>query len=94
MLNVVVMLTRVASPDDRPGSALDNVLVVVNALFISIGIIANLAFETIGLDLYVVAAVAVLAVVLLPRQLVLRYYAVAYVVGLVGTIAIKSIMGP
>ncbi|MEO6082501.1 MAG: hypothetical protein ABIQ18_05275 [Umezawaea sp.] len=96
VLNLVVMLTQAVSPDDRPSSALDNVLVVVNALFISTGIVANLGFEVIGLDLYVVAAVAVLAVVLLrrhPRQLVLRYYAVAYVVGLVATVAIKSIMG-
>jgi hypothetical protein len=96
VLSLVVMLTQAVTPDDRPSTALDTVLVVVNALFVSAGIVANLAYEEIGLDLYVVAAVAVLAVVLLvrrPRGLVLRYYAVAYVVGLVTTFAIKSIMG-
>lgn len=64
-LSFVAMLTRAASPDDRPSSAADNLLVVVNALFISTGTVANLAFEAIGLDLHVVATVAVLAVVLL-----------------------------
>jgi hypothetical protein len=93
VLNVVVMLTQAISPDpDRPrrGTA----LVVVNALFVAAGVVANLAFEEIGLDLYVVAAVAVFAVVLLwrqPRQLILRYYAVAFVLGLVVTAVIKAV---
>jgi hypothetical protein len=58
------------------------------------GVVANLAFEKIGLDLYVVAAVAVFAVVLLwrqPRQLILRYYAVAFGLGLVVTAVIKAV---
>ncbi len=87
IITVAIMLTQVLFPDDRPSSRADQALVALNALFIAAGIAANLGFEEIGLDLYVVAAVAVLAVSLLvrqPRQLILRYYAIAYVVGLAG----------
>jgi len=87
IISVAIMLTQVLFPDDRPSTVADTVLIAFNALFIAAGIIANLGFEEIGLDLYVVAAVAVLAVILLirqPRQLILRYYAIAYVIGLCG----------
>jgi phosphatidylserine synthase len=94
VINVAIMLTQVVFPDfpdssgrSRPG---DTALIALNALVVAAGIMANLGFEEIGLDLYVVAAVAVLAVVLLvrqPRQPILRYYAIAYVVGLAGAAA-------
>ena len=92
MINIVIMLTQVVNPTDAPLTIVDNVLIVVNALFIGAGIFANLAFEEIGLDLYVVAAIAALALALLwrgPRQPVLRYYAAAYLVGLVATALVK-----
>jgi hypothetical protein len=66
---------------------------VANGLLVAAGIVANLAFEPLGLDLYVVAAVAVIDVTLLirhPSQLILRYYAVAFVAGLLVTAAIKA----
>jgi hypothetical protein len=47
-LSFVVVLTLAVSPDDRPSSTADNLLVVVNALFISTGAVADLAFEAIG----------------------------------------------
>lgn len=56
-----------------------------NGLFIGAGIVANLAFEVIGLDLYVVALLAALALVV--------YYSCAYSVGLVVTILIKLARG-
>ena len=87
IVNVAIMLTQVVFPDDRPPTLTDNALVALNALFIAAGIVANLGFEEIGLDLYVVAAVTILAGYLLvrqPRQLILRYYAIAYVVGFAG----------
>jgi hypothetical protein len=90
-------LTWAVSPGDRTSSVADNVLIMVNSLFISGGIVANLVFETIWMDPYVVTAVVVLAVGPLRshlRRLVPRYCAVAYVVGLVATFAIKPIMGP
>lgn len=66
----------------------DVVLLIVNGLFIAVAVFANLAFETIGLDLYVVLLLAVLAVGLLWRrgaQPLLIYYAAAYSVGFLAT---------
>ena len=59
-----------------------------------LGIFANLAFEVIGLDLYVVALLALIAAVLLWRrgpQPLLLYYATAYWLGLVGTFLYKTL---
>lgn len=92
IINVVIMLTQVRYPYEGRLTPLDNVLIVVNALFVGAGICANLAFEEIGLDLYVVAAIAALAIALLLRhrgQPILRYYTVAYVVGLLATAVVK-----
>jgi hypothetical protein len=92
LINLVIMLTAVVHPSPAEPRIADTALIVVNGLFIGAGIFANLAFEEIGFDLYVVAAIAVLAVALLwrqPRQPILRYYAVAYVVGLLATAVAK-----
>jgi hypothetical protein len=92
LINLAIMLTAVAHPSPAEPTRTDTALIVVNALFIGAGIFANLAFEEIGFDLYVVAAITVLAVVLVrrqPRQPILRYYAVAYVVGLLATAVVK-----
>jgi len=92
VINVVIMLTQVANLDPRPLPVADNVLIGINALFIGAGIFANLAFEEIGLDLYVVAAIAALSVALLwryPKQPILRYYTLAYLVGLTATAVAK-----
>jgi len=70
----------------------DIVLLVVNALFLGSGIFANLAFEVIGLDLYVVALLAVISVYLIwrrGRQPLFIYYAAAYTLGLVATLLVK-----
>ncbi|BCB74647.1 hypothetical protein GCM10022251_74940 [Phytohabitans flavus] len=89
VINVVVILTQIVFLDDRRPSGVDNALLVLNALFIAAGIVANLGFEKIGLDLWVVAAVAAFTVVLLvrrPSQPILRYYGIAYVLGFVGAL--------
>jgi hypothetical protein len=87
IITVAIMLTQALFPRDGRPSRGDTALVALNALIIAAGIVANLGFEKIGLDLYVVAAVAVLSVYLLvrqPRQLILRYYAIAYILGTAG----------
>ncbi len=92
IINLVIMLTQVRHPARRPLTAPDVAALAGNAVFIAAGIAANLAFEAISHDLYVVAAVAVAAVGLLIRrrgQPVLVYYAVAYVLGLTVTAALK-----
>jgi hypothetical protein len=67
-------------------------LVLGNASLIAAAIVANLGFEPIGLDLLVVALVAALSLALLrragPRPMIV-YFAWAYVLGLVATIAVR-----
>jgi hypothetical protein len=83
-----LLAAQAAAPESGPVRGRDRALVLVNAALVAAAIVANLAFEDIGLDLFVVAAVAVLALVLLlrrgPRPLIL-YYASAYTAGLLVT---------
>jgi hypothetical protein len=71
----------------------DRMLVLVNAAIVALAITANLGFEAIGLDLFVVAAVALLALYLLrrcgPRALIL-YFAWAYGAGLAATVVLQA----
>jgi len=70
----------------------DLALLIFNGLVIGVGIFANLAFEEIGLDLYVVAALAALAIYLLVRRgnrPLFTYYITAYGLGLVATVLYK-----
>jgi hypothetical protein len=70
----------------------DIALLIVNALFLGAGIFANLAFEVIGLDLYVVALLAGISIYLLwqrGRQPLFVYYTAAYAFGLVATSLVK-----
>lgn len=74
-------------------SLVDSGLLIFNGLFIALGVFANLAFEEIGLDLYVVALVAGIALMLLRlrrAQPLLIYNAVAFGVGLAATMAYKG----
>lgn len=94
LLNVTIMLTQLLFPTDRAPRPWDNVLLVVNALFIGAGITANLAFEKAGFDTLVIGATAVVALFLLlraPRQPMLRFYAVAYTAGLLVTVLIEAV---
>ena len=67
----------------------DFALLALNALFLGAGVFANLGFEEIGLDLYVVAVLASLSAYLLwrrGRQPMFVYYTIAYWLGLVGSL--------
>jgi hypothetical protein len=92
VVNLVMLWTQVVYPSRDNLSALDKALIVFNGLFIGLGIFANLAFEVIGLDLYVVALLALIAVALLIRrgaQPMFVYYTTAYGFGLLGTALYK-----
>ena len=68
-------------------------LLAFNALFLGAGILANLGFEEIGLDLYVVAWLAILSAYLLwrrGRQPLFIYYTVAYWLGLIASLAAQA----
>jgi hypothetical protein len=94
LMNAALMLLQVLFPHRGPLTAADLVLLVVNGVFIGAGVFANLAFEVIGLDLYVVALLALVAALLLWRrgpQPLLVYYTTAYWLGLVGTFLYKTL---
>ncbi|HNB54444.1 MAG TPA: hypothetical protein PK530_21030 [Anaerolineales bacterium] len=92
LINVGVMLYQVVFPYPAKVGRGDSFLLMLNGLFIGAGIFANLAFEVIGLDLYVVALLAVLSFYLLWRkgtQPLFVYYVTAYGLGLVATFLYK-----
>lgn len=94
IINATILGMQALFPTRSALTQRDSWLLCGNALFIALGIIANLAFEEIGLDLYIVALLAGLAWLLLlrkGRQPLFIYYAVAYTLGLVVTGMIKGI---
>lgn len=94
LMNGALMLWQVAFPYAGRPSRRDRALIAGNGLFIALGIFANLAFEPIGLDLWIIAALAALSAGLLRRhgpQPVLLYSATAYVVGLAATAVAKLV---
>jgi len=96
LTNLALMLTQTTFPQPQPVRGRDLVLLVVNGLFIGLGVFANLAFEEIGLDLYIVAVLAIIALALLwryGRQPLLVYYTTAYLFGLVATGLVKAFAG-
>lgn len=92
IINALLIVIQAALPYQLPLHPIDYGLLLFNALFISLGIAANLAFEAIGFDMIVVVALTLCAVGLLwrvGRQPLLVYYSVAYTVGLVLTVLIR-----
>jgi hypothetical protein len=94
LVNAALMLLQVLFPHRGAVTGADLALLVLNGVFIGAGVFANLAFEVIGLDLYVVALLALIAALLLWRrgpQPLLVYYATAFWLGLVGTVLYKTL---
>jgi hypothetical protein len=92
VVNVAVMLYQLVFPHAGKLGRGDLALLILNGTFIGAGIFANLAFETIGLDLYIVAFLAVFSIGLLWRrgsQPLFVYYTVAYGLGLAATFIYK-----
>jgi hypothetical protein len=92
MINAALVLLQALLPFRGTLARRDLVLLGVNALFIALGIFANLGFEEIGLDLYVVAFLAALSLWLwrrVGRQPVIVYYSLAYCLGLAATAVVK-----
>ncbi|MDX2139548.1 MAG: hypothetical protein SF123_15795 [Chloroflexota bacterium] len=97
LINIVLLLTQVLHPLGRTLRGRDRILLTINALFIALGIFANLAFEVIGFDLWVVVALTGLSLYLLRRhgaQPLLYYYSVAYSVGLLATVVAIALREP
>ncbi|MBK7317509.1 hypothetical protein [Candidatus Villigracilis affinis] len=89
MMNAALLFLQNLFPHREKIESRDIALLLVNSLFLGAGVLANLGFEEIGLDLYIVAALAVLSAYLLwkrGRQPLFIYYSSAYWLGLIGSL--------
>jgi hypothetical protein len=94
MVNAAILFLQNIFPYQENISKSDIVMLVLNALFLGMAILANLGFEEIGLDLYVVALLALISTYLLwkrGRQPMFIYYAIAYWLGLVGSLIAQAL---
>lgn len=94
MVNVAILFMQNLFPQRDELYSTDLVLLALNALFLGAGIFANLGFEEIGLDLYVVALLALTSTYLLwrrGRQPMFIYYTIAYWLGLIGSLIAQAL---
>ena len=89
MVNAAVLFLQDIFPYREKISNGDIAMLSVNALFLGAAVLANLGFEEIGLDLYVVALLALMSAYLLwkrGKQPMFIYYTVAYWLGLISSL--------
>ncbi|HSL28484.1 MAG TPA: hypothetical protein VK900_04735, partial [Anaerolineales bacterium] len=89
MVNAAILAIQDLFPHRESLTGADTALLALNALFLGAGVFANLGFEEIGLDLYVVAVLALVSAYLLwrrGRQPMFIYYTIAYWLGLAGSL--------
>lgn len=89
MVNAAILFLQSLFPHRDQITGTDYALLALNALFLGAGVFANLGFEEIGLDLYVVALLAFISTYLLwrgGRQPMFIYYTIAYWLGLIGSL--------
>jgi len=94
LVNAAILFLQNIFPHQGKLSSADVALLLLNSLFLGAGVFANLGFETIGLDLYVVALLAVISAFLLwkrGRQPMFIYYTAAYWLGLIGSLIAQAI---
>jgi hypothetical protein len=94
MVNAALLLLQNVFPHRERLTGMDIGLLIFNALFLGAGIFANLGFEEIGLDLYVVALLALISAYLLWRrgkQPLFIYYTTAYCLGLIASFVGQAI---
>ena len=94
MVNAAILFLQNIFPYREKISSTDIVLLSLNALFLGAAVLANLGFEEIGLDLYVVALLALISAYLLwnrGRQPMFIYYTIAYWLGLIGSVIAQAL---
>jgi hypothetical protein len=88
MVNAALLFLQNMFPHREQLTGADFGILSFNALFLGAGILANLGFEEVGLDLYIVALLAILSAYLLwrrGRQPLFVYYTVAFWLGLIAS---------
>ena len=94
LVNAAILFLQNLFPYRENLSGADVSLLLVNSLFLGAGVLANLGFEEIGLDLYVVALLALVSAYLLwrrGRQPMFIYYTAAYWLGLIGSLVAQAL---
>lgn len=94
LVNVAILFLQNLFPYQGKLSGGDVGLLLLNSLFLGAGVMANLGFEEIGLDLYIVALLAVISAYLLWRrgkQPMFIYYTAAYWLGLIGSLIAQTV---
>jgi hypothetical protein len=94
MVNAAILFLQNVFPHRENLSGADVGLLLLNSLFLGAGVLANLGFEEIGLDLYVVALLSGVSALLLwrrGRQPMFIYYTFAYWLGLIGSLTAQAI---
>jgi hypothetical protein len=93
MVNVAILFLQDVFPYKEGISSTDIALLSLNALFLGAAVLANLGFEEIGLDLYVVTLLALISAYLLwkrGRQPMFIYYTIAYWLGLIASLIAQA----
>ncbi|MCK6585679.1 MAG: hypothetical protein L6Q49_21460 [Anaerolineales bacterium] len=94
MVNGAILFLQDVFPHPKPVSGSDIGFLLVNSLFLGAGVFANLGFEEIGFDLFVVGFLALVSAYLLwkrGRQPMFVYYTAAYWLGLAGGLLAQAI---
>lgn len=94
LMNVALLFLQNLFPHKEELSKTDIALLIFNSLFLGAGVFANLGFEEIGLDLYVVALLAFLSVYFLwkkGKQPLFIYYTSANWLGLIGSLIAQAL---
>lgn len=94
MVNVAILFMQSLFPHREQVTGTDLALLALNAVFLGAGVFANLGFEEIGLDLYVVSLLALISAYLLwrgGRQPMFIYYTIAYWLGLIGSMMAQAL---
>ncbi len=93
MMNSALLFLQNIFPHREELSKNDIGLLIFNSLFLGAGILANLGFEEIGLDLFVVALLAMISVYFLwkrGKQPLFIYYTAAYWFGLIASFVAQA----
>jgi hypothetical protein len=94
MMNAALLFLQSLFPHRESLGRSDIALLIVNSLFLGAGILANLGFEEIGLDLYVIAILTGISSWFLwkrGRQPLFIYYASAYWFGLAASLLAQAL---
>jgi len=94
LANAAILFLQEMFPHPKSLSKTDAALLALNSFFLGLAVLANLGFEEIGLDLYVVALLALISSYLLwkkGRQPMFIYYTMAYWFGLLGSLMAQFI---